>query len=332
MTQTDIDGVLPLVKPRGISSAKAAAQIKKMFGARKAGHGGALDPLADGLLIVLLGEATAFAQFVLGAEKTYTATVAFGAQTETDDSEGNIVFAAPPPADLRERARGLLPQFTGDIMQTAPRFSALKEKGEPAYKRARKGLSVSEKTRKLYVREITVTNADADDGNGGDSAAVPLQKMEFRICAQSGFYVRAFARDLGKAIGCGAHLSSLTRTASGSFTMEKAAHLHSLANDEARIKHLLPAEAALMRFPRRELAPAQIARMGCGQTAHCNGDGENKNENNNSGDNDSGNEEKMMRVYSPAGKFAGIARGANGHLRPLRFLRWTRTETENGSG
>ncbi|MGI9337128.1 MAG: tRNA pseudouridine(55) synthase TruB, partial [Gammaproteobacteria bacterium] len=209
-----IDGILPVDKPRGISSARAVAKLKSAFAAKKAGHGGTLDPLADGLLVVLFGQATGFSRFCLGADKTYRAKVCFGAQTETDDSEGAVIFSSIPPPDLAQRVRKLLPDFIGEISQTAPQYSALKHRGEPLYKKARRGEKAIAKTRILQVADIKMVE---------DIAGVSECVLSFDIRAQSGFYVRAFARDIGAKIGCGAHLAALTRLASGVFSLSDAA-------------------------------------------------------------------------------------------------------------
>lgn len=318
-----IDGILPVNKPRGISSARAVAKLKSIYGAKKAGHGGALDPLADGLLVVLFGAATGFARFSLGADKTYRAAVKFGMQTETDDSEGAAVFASSPPPDLAERVRELLPHFVGRISQTAPQYSALKHKGEPLYKKARRGESVAAKTRELQVESISI----AEVINKGEGI------ITFDIRAQSGFYVRAFARDIGKMVGCGAHLWSLTRTASGVFSLSDAAPLNDLT-DKPQCQRLspplplLPIERALTFLPKSTLPLDIIAKMAHGQKPVIN------NINNDNAviidkkGEDENNGEQPIRIYSPGGRFAGIASGIP--PKPIRFLQWTRTEITPG--
>ena len=302
------DGIMLVNKPRGISSARAVAQLKRQYAARKVGHGGALDPLADGLLVVLFGQATGFARFCLGADKTYRAQVRLGMQTTTDDSEGEVIFSAKPPPDVANRVRELLPGFIGTISQTAPQYSALKHRGEPLYKRARRGESATAKIRTLRVVNITMENADEASGD----------ILSFNICAQSGFYVRAFARDIGELLGCGGHLASLTRTASGAFSLADATPLQTLLNEPPNEKHILPIALALTFLPMLQLPLEQITKMAHGQIP--------------ADKNESANERAHLnapptRIYSPAGRFAGVASGAP--LKPLRFLQWTRTEIIN---
>ena len=355
-----IDGILLVDKPRDISSARAVAKLKKKYAANKAGHGGALDPLADGLLVVLFGVATGFARFCLGADKTYLAKVRFGAQTETDDSEGAIMFSSSPPPDLARHVRALLPQFIGEIKQTAPQYSALKDKGEALYKKARRGESTITKTRTLQVADIKITESDnADNTDNADNAECVLS---FHIRAQSGFYVRAFARDIGLMIGCGAHLASLTRTASGVFSLSDAAPLQTIL-DDVQLQRLLPVEDALTSLPMQTLPLETIAKMAHGQipvkgeekdksknnksedakskserneseeakseskskeSENNEGKSESNESKNNEGESENNESEKPIRIYSPCGKFAGIASGTP--QKPIRFLQWTRTE------
>ena len=304
------DGIVLVDKPRGVSSSRAASIVKRVYGANKAGHGGALDPLADGLLVVMLGQATSFARFALGAQKSYLAKVQFGAQTETDDSEGKVVFQCAPPPGLRERAQALLPEFCGEIMQTAPQYSALKHNGSPLYKLARKGEHAPNKTRNIRVDEITVAEPQTNNGGGGEENV-----LYFNIRAHSGFYVRAFARDIGTMLKCGAHLSALTRTSSGAFLLSNATPLDELKNADAETlaRRLLPIAQALPALPKTELPPRDIIKMGGGKQLPAN---------NNNGD-------MITSVYTPAGRFAGVAMSEGGALKPLRFLHWTRTETNN---
>ncbi|ACK51224.1 tRNA pseudouridine synthase B [Methylocella silvestris BL2] len=202
-TRQDVDGWVVLDKPVGMTSTHAVSRLKRIFNAKKAGHAGTLDPLASGILPIAFGEATKTVPFVQDGEKAYRFTVRFGAETDTDDSDGSIVAQSelrPAPADIL----ALLPNFIGVIEQTPPSFSAIKINGERAYDLARDG-----ETPQLAARPVTIHALDLISASPDEAV--------FEARCGKGTYVRAIARDLGRLLGCLGHVTTLRRTRVGPF-------------------------------------------------------------------------------------------------------------------
>ena len=210
-----IDGVLLLDKPAGITSNAALGQAKRLYNAEKAGHTGTLDPLASGLLPLCFGEATKFAQLLLDAPKRYVATIRFGVTTTTQDAEGDVVATRPVAFDAADLAAALA-RFVGPQTQVPPAHSALKFQGRPHYEYARAGIDVPRAPREIVIHALTLVESSPPD------AIVDV------LCSK-GTYVRSLAADLGEALGCGAHLAALRRTASGGFDISDAHAIDALA-------------------------------------------------------------------------------------------------------
>jgi tRNA pseudouridine55 synthase len=204
-----MDGVLLIDKPSGPTSHDVVARLRAVSGERSIGHTGTLDPLATGLLPLVLGKATRLSPYLTGRDKTYEAIVRFGFATDTDDAAGQPLGAASNDLPDESRIAEVLKQFEGEIQQMPPRHSAKKIGGHKAYDLARRDEPVALESVPVTVRAIACT------GREGDRAHVT-------VTASSGFYVRALARDLGQALGCGAHLAALRRTRSGRFGIEDA--------------------------------------------------------------------------------------------------------------
>ena len=236
-----VDGVLLLDKPAGLSSNGALMRAKRLYAAEKAGHTGTLDPLASGLLPICLGVATRFAQFLLDAPKRYLAIVRFGVTTTTQDAEGEIVRSRPVAFD-REALAAALPQFVGTRMQTPPAHAALKYEGRPYYEYARKGIEIPRPPREITVHSLRLLAWDAPDAT-------------LDVACGKGTYVRALAADLGEALGCGAYLAALRRSATGGFDVANAVTLGALdaMSDGARAGCLLPPSSLVAHLPRLEL-------------------------------------------------------------------------------
>ncbi len=212
----DLDGLLPLDKPAGISSAAALNRVKRLTGVRKAGHTGTLDPFATGLLVCCLGRATRLSRFFLEGDKSYAATLRLGVETDTQDRTGAVTAERPvPPLDPAEIEAAFAP-FRGTFLQEPPAYSALKHQGVPLYRLARAGKAVRKPARTVAVRRLTVT------------AARPAE-IDFTVTCSAGTYIRTLAADVGRRLGTGAHLSALRRTASGGLTVDRAATLDELA-------------------------------------------------------------------------------------------------------
>ncbi|PCE26903.1 tRNA pseudouridine(55) synthase TruB [Paraburkholderia acidicola] len=232
-----LDGVLLLDKPLGLSSNDALIRAKRLYLAKKAGHTGTLDPLASGLLPLCFGEATKFSQDLLEADKTYEATMRLGIRTTTGDAEGEALetrdVVCDEPAVLKALAG-----FRGDIVQVPPMYSALKRDGKPLYEYARAGQVVEREARPVTIHVLELL-------------ACALPDVTFRVTCSKGTYVRTLAEDIGEALGCGAHLVALRRTAVGALTLEHAVTLDALsdADASARDAWLQPVDALLSTFP-----------------------------------------------------------------------------------
>ena len=236
-TRVEVNGWVVLDKPVGMTSTHAVARLKRIYNAKKAGHAGTLDPLASGILPVAFGEATKTVPFVQDGEKAYRFTVKWGEETDSDDADGVITRTAPGrPA--RADIEALLPRFTGAIMQAPPSFSAIKIDGERAYDLARDGELVDIAPRLIHVHALACTAAH-------EGEAV------FEAQCGKGTYVRAIARDLGRALGCYGHVIALRRTRVGPFTEADATPLVGEALDtlEDAGRALLPVEAGLSEVP-----------------------------------------------------------------------------------
>lgn len=294
-----VSGILLIDKAAGSTSAGVVAEVRRLFDKVKAGHAGTLDPMATGLLPVLLGEATAFTRF-LPTVKTYQAEVLLGLATATDDAEGEILAQRPLPADAESQVREMLPSFVGEIEQTAPRYSALKHRGRPMYYYARNNISAPPKHRRVRVY-------------GAQVRAVAGARLTLTIQCGSGFYVRALARDIGERLGCGAHLSALRRLNCASFEVRQAVTVAALSdmNTELRQWRVMPVEQALRYLPPCELPMNGVRALGCGQ--HC-------------GDDGAASAEQQQVCFFTGGCFAGVGLRRDGQALPQKMLSWTRED------
>lgn len=246
-----INGWLVVDKPLNVSSTSVVAKVRWVFQAQKAGHAGTLDPLATGILAVALGEATKTVPYITDALKCYRFTIRLGQATNTDDAEGEVIAtsdARPTDADLR----AALPAFTGDIQQVPPQFSAVKVDGERAYALAREGEEMDLAARPLWVESLDlVARPDADHA-----------ELEM-VCGKGG-YVRSIARDLGQALGCLAHVTTLRRLWSGPFDVADGVGLdriEALARTPDLDALLLPLETGLADLPELKATPEGAARL-----------------------------------------------------------------------
>ena len=239
---TAADGLLVVDKPQGLTSHDVVGATRRLAATRKVGHAGTLDPMATGLLLLGIGRATRFLTYLVGADKTYEATVRLGAETTTEDADGQIVAARGcriehvPEARLREA----LTTLTGPIQQVPSAVSAIKVDGVRAYQRVRDGQDVELQSRPVTIHELRLTAEPRKaiveaDGTLSDSpnSAVQAVDIDILVSCSSGTYVRALARDLGRALGCGAHLTALRRTAVGPFDIDEA---HTLADLSAQVE------------------------------------------------------------------------------------------------
>lgn len=254
----DISGILLIDKPQGMSSNACLQQAKRLFQAAKAGHTGALDPLATGVLPLCFGEATKVSQFLLEADKRYLTTIKLGERTNTADAEGEVI-STRPVGELDEQALvTCLSRFKGDIEQVPPMYSALKHKGQPLYKLARAGQEVERKSRKVSIHELILHEFDGSS-------------LSLEIHCSKGTYVRTIADDLGEALGCGAHVTALRRLQAGVFRLENCITPEALqavfdANGLEGVDALLQApDLAIEHLPRASMPSETAAYVRQGQ-------------------------------------------------------------------
>ena len=248
-------GILNVNKPAGPSSFAVVRTLRRLPGVLKAGHGGTLDPAAEGVLPILVNGATRIADFVHEWPKTYVATVTFGFTSDTGDREGTIVAATGPEAINRERIEAALPKFTGRIEQVPPLYSALKQGGEALYRKARRGEAVERRARVVEIFSIRLLDYDSVAGTA-----------RIEVNSGRGMYVRSLAQDLGAALGSGAYLSALVRTAIGPLTEADAVPMATLAEaGEGWTRWLLPMDLPLRRWPAVALDAAGAAAVRRGQ-------------------------------------------------------------------
>jgi len=256
-----VDGILVLDKPQGLSSNRALQTAKHLYFAAKAGHTGSLDPLATGVLPLCFGEATKFSQYLLDADKAYESTFVLGTVTASGDAEGEVLDTRDASAVSEADVAAALEAFRGEIEQVPSMFSAIKQDGQPLYKLARKGIEVERKSRRVVIKQL-----DLLDFRGGEAAEVDI----YLECSK-GTYVRSIAEDLGKALGCGAHVSALRRTSAGPFRLEDSvtlATLEALKENEELAQMddlLLPADTAVRALPLVELSESGGFYMRQGQ-------------------------------------------------------------------
>jgi tRNA pseudouridine55 synthase len=251
-----VDGWLILDKPAGITSAAAVGRAKRLFNASKVGHAGTLDPMATGVLPLAFGEATKTVPYVMDADKTYRFTVRWGAETATDDSEGQVT-ATSPARPSREQILAILPLFHGEVLQVPPVYSAIAVGGRRAYQRARAGEEVELPPRHVRIERLVL------EGLVGPDRAV------FFVRCGKGTYVRSLARDMARALGTLGHLVALRRLAVGRFDETVAiplAKLETLGHSAAALAHLQPVETALDDIPALAVTEAECLRLRQGQS------------------------------------------------------------------
>ncbi|MBB6522990.1 tRNA pseudouridine(55) synthase TruB [Pseudoteredinibacter isoporae] len=305
-----IDGVLVLHKDGGMTSNDALQKAKRLFFAAKAGHTGALDPLATGVLPLCFGEATKFSQYLLDADKRYRSTFCLGVSTETGDSDGEVRARHSVSGLTEEQIAKALDNFRGDIQQVPSMYSALKHQGQPLYKLARQGIVVEREPRSVTVYELKLLDYRSAERLGEEYA-----ELDVEVFCSKGTYIRSIAEDLGESLGCGAHVSVLHRMAAGPFEETQAISLEALSEErgeglaEQLDHHLLRVDAPVAQLPSLTLPDdsayyfkqgnavmdAQVYRLG--------------------------DEGDMVRVFDSAERFLGVAELTDdGRVAPKRLL------------
>ena len=259
----NVNGILVIDKPAGVTSNGILQQVKGLYGAAKAGHTGALDPLATGVLPLCFGEATKFSQLMLDSDKAYVATARLGVRTETADSEGVVVEERAVPAGLTEEAvETVLTDFRGPIEQVPSMYSALKHKGRPLYEYAREGIEIERPPRPVTIYELTLL-------------AIRDGELDLAVRCTKGTYVRNLVEDIGEALGCGAHVSALRRTMASGFSLDdahKVADLEQMREQGQSLDGLLLApDKALTMFPELALDGPNLRSILNGQPVRMSG-------------------------------------------------------------
>lgn len=289
-------GLLVVDKPPGPTSHDIVDAVRRGTGQRRVGHAGTLDPLASGVLVLALGQATRLLEYLSASDKEYVAELTLGVTTDTYDATGTVVVERPLPDGLSvEQVEEALARLRGTFSQRPPVYSAVKVEGQPAYRRARAGEAVALAPRPVTIHELALLEF-----------APP--KLALRVRCSAGTYVRSLAHDLGEALGCGAMLSALRRTASGRFSIEDAVPWQALVaafDDAAWQRWLLPADLALEGMPRVPLGEEGLQRVRNGQPVS-----------------DACAVEGLARGYAPDGRFAAVLSGdpPAGVWRPVKVF------------
>lgn len=296
----DIDGIFLLDKPQGVSSNDIMQKVKRLFNANKAGHTGALDPLATGMLPICLGEATKFSQFLLDADKRYLVTAKLGERTDTSDADGQVVQTREVNVETPE-ILSALDSFRGEIMQIPTMFSALKHNGKPLYEYARQGISVDREARPITIFELKFIDYQA-----------PFLTLE--VHCSKGTYIRTLVDDLGEKLGCGAHVTMLRRLAVAQYPIEKMLPFEDLQNFSLNRPLveldtlLLPMDTAVAALPVLQLDEQQTKAVGFGQRVRFD------------------NPQQLfgeVRLYGASARFLGVANvDQHNIIRPMRMVNY----------
>ncbi len=266
------DGLVVVDKPAGLTSHDVVARVRRLAGTRKVGHAGTLDPMATGVLVLGVDRATRLLAYLVGATKSYDATIRLGVTTVTDDAQGQVLDRVDAAGVTDEAVRAGARALTGELQQVPSAVSAIKVDGRRAYARVRAGESVE-----LAARAVTVSRFDVldlrrtrDDDELGPRDGLTVADLDVRVECSSGTYIRALARDLGHGLGVGGHLTALRRTRVGPYGLDVARTLDQL---DAQFSVLSMAEAARATFPARELTLDEARRLAHGQRLPSSGNG-----------------------------------------------------------
>lgn len=298
---TAVTGLLLLNKPAGLTSNQALQKVKRLLNAKKAGHTGSLDPAATGMLPLCFGEATKICAYLLAADKSYRVTARLGEATDTGDADGTVIGTEAVPQLSAGDWKQIFTQFTGEIEQIPPMYSALKKDGKRLYELARQGQVVEREARKIRIHEIELLEVHGS-------------RLVFRVRCSKGTYVRTLVEDLAKAAGTLAHTAALHRETVGEFAaadmldMPSAERIAAAGPDALR-EHLMPADQALQQWPEKRIGPDAARRFNDGQSIIVGAAG---------GSGEAGH----VRVYAGDGGFLGVGElSGDGMLTPRRIFR-----------
>jgi tRNA pseudouridine55 synthase len=293
-----INGILLLDKPMDMTSNGVLQYVKRLFGARKAGHTGSLDPLATGMLPICFGEATKFSQFLLEADKCYQVTAKLGVKTRTGDAEGEIIATKPVVGITQERIETVLRQFEGLIQQIPPMYSALKIQGKPLYELARQGIEIPRAARSVHIYRLQLIDFQSE-------------LLQLEVQCSKGTYVRTLVEDIGELLGCGAHVSALRRSVVlpyneiKMYTLAALEEAHKQFGADALTQYLLPLETSVQTLPAIKLSNTAAFYIKTGQpvmTTHFPAQG-------------------LVRIFSHQDEFMGVGEILeDGRVAPRRLV------------
>lgn len=297
-TRRDLHGVLLLDKPQGMTSNDALQKVKWLFNAKKAGHTGALDPLATGMLPICFGEATKFSQYLLDSDKRYQVIAKLGERTDTSDADGQIICSKPVNI-TQSQIDEALTHFRGDILQVPTMFSALKHQGKPLYEYARQGIVIEREARPITVYENQFIQFD-----------VTNHELTLEIHCSKGTYIRTIIDDLGELLGCGAHVIYLRRLQVSNYPIKKMVTLEALQNLADKDELLMPVDSPMNEYPKVILSEQQGKNILLGRTIEIDST---INEVNVS------TKENLVRIYQDQ-RFIGAGIQTNNKLSPKRLI------------
>jgi tRNA pseudouridine55 synthase len=293
-----VSGIILLDKPRGFSSNAALQKVRWLLNAEKAGHTGSLDPLATGVLPLCFGEATKFSQYLLDSDKGYETVAQLGVTTTTADAEGEVLERKPVTI-IQAQLEAILPQFRGDIQQVPPMYSALKRDGQPLYKLARAGEVVEREPRSVTIARLDLLSLEAD-------------QARLSVACSKGTYIRTLVEDIGRELGCGAHVAELRRTQAGPFNLaqtvsiEELERVHAEGGAEAVDAFLKPIDSGLEHWPLLQLSEHSAFYWLHGQPVRA----------------PEAPKFGMLRVQDHNGRFIGIGEvSEDGRIAPRRLIR-----------
>lgn len=297
-TWRSVDGIVLLNKPIGLSSNQALQRVRRLYQAAKAGHTGALDPLATGMLPLCLGDATKFSQYLLDADKRYLTCIQLGKRTTTGDREGEVLTQESVPLLTDEALNVILDRFRGEIEQIPPMYSALKHEGKPLYEYARQGIVIERKRRRVTISNLTLVSRTEET-------------LTLDIQCSKGTYIRTIGEDIGEALGCGAHLHSLHRISTAGYSPENMMTLEefeAIAEQgyEALDSHLISMDTAVEHFEKVDLPEVDTLDMMFGRTVQSPMALEN---------------DTVVRMFdSGTQRFLGLGQVKGAFLRPYRLV------------
>ena len=294
LPDAEIFGFLNIDKPLGLTSHDVVGRVRRIFGLRRVGHAGTLDPLATGVLVVCVGTATRLSEYAMSSSKSYRATVQLGAVTTTYDAEGEVTETYDTSTITQEAIEAVLPRFTGAIQQLPPMYSAVKQGGKKLYELAREGKSVERKPRNVQIDALVATEFDPETA-----------RFTLDVTCGSGTYIRSLAYDIGDALGVGAHLAGLVRTRSGNFHVDDALDLEALAAAENPLESLIPTRDALTDYPTLMLTASQLEDIQHGRRI----DGA-----------DDTQDESVAFAFSEDGEFIAVVQAVNGRWKPRKVF------------